>query len=409
MRILLALLLWPLSCTAEDVSFDWDWTLSAATAQSTDSPFFSPTDAERQTLDALLDVQTHWQGMTGRLALRATNVLSSDEEAHDGEVIIQEWFWHHSFSSVDATAGKLRLDWGVGYGYRPLDIFKPYRRHPVGIQVEEGAGTLLLSHFDALGDWSVVATDSSWTQQEGSELEQAAQQKGIGIRRYLLQGDTEWQGIAYYDDVRRGLLAMSVISVLDPAWEWHGSLLYQNRYLSYVTDSSAFAPELKTQSSGYQGLLGLNWASLSGHNIIAEYWYDSRAWSQSEWQNVRQSALQWQNSPLAQSLAAGYSHANLVQHNFMLHWTMAATAWREWSWSRTQSWLDDFTPTTDVLIAPQDGGVIATQWFNYLAWDSGATSVEVEVAARFYTGRSESAYANLPDKHMILLNLKGKF
>ena len=93
----------------------------------------------------------------------------------------------------------------------------------------------------------------------------------------------------------------------------------------------------------------------------------------------------------------------------MLHWTMAATAWREWSWSRTQSWLDDFTPTTDVLIAPQDGGVIATQWFNYLAWDSGATSVEVEVAARFYTGRSESAYANLPDKHMILLNLKGKF
>ena len=174
MRILLALLLWPLSCTAEDGSFDWDWTLSAATAQSTDSPFFSPTDAERQTLDALLDVQTHWQGMTGRLALRATNVLSSDEEAHDGEVIIQEWFWHHSFSSVDATAGKLRLDWGVGYGYRPLDIFKPYRRHPVGIQVEEGAGTLLLSHFDALGDWSVVATDSSWTQQEGSELEQAA-------------------------------------------------------------------------------------------------------------------------------------------------------------------------------------------------------------------------------------------
>ncbi len=60
------------------------------------------------------------------------------------EIIISELFWQESFDifdmPLDLQLGKVRLDWGVGYGYRPLDIFTPYRRNPVGIQVEEGAG-----------------------------------------------------------------------------------------------------------------------------------------------------------------------------------------------------------------------------------------------------------------------------
>ncbi len=35
--------------------------------------------------------------------------------------------------------------------------------------------------------------------------------------------------------------------------------------------------------------------------------------------------------------------------------------------------------------------------------------LELELAARFLGGKSDFAYANLPDSHMILLNIKGRF
>ena len=61
------------------------------------------------------------------------------------------------------------------------------------------------------------------------------------------------------------------------------------------------------------------------------------------------------------------------------------------------------------MLSPEDGGFIATQWLNYQAFDNGDSSLELELAARFLGGISDSAYANLPDSHMILLNIKGRF
>jgi hypothetical protein len=93
----------------------------------------------------------------------------------------------------------------------------------------------------------------------------------------------------------------------------------------------------------------------------------------------------------------------------MFHWTMNATAWSQWSLTQQQLWLDNLTPTFDLLYSPQDQGVIATQWLEYQIYDSGAASLSAELAARFMTGSRDSLYANLSDKRMIFLNLKGKF
>lgn len=167
----------------------------------------------------------------------------------------------------------------MGYGYRPLDIFKPYRRNPVGIQVEEGALIALGSYFDLQGEWSLVASDSSFTQQSGSKLEKATEQTGIGFRRYALVGENEWQMLAYYDDVRHGLVGASFVSVLDPSWAVHSSALYQRQYVTYQQNAWNSPVTLETDNHGYQFLLGLNWANAVGNNIIVEYWYDSRSWN----------------------------------------------------------------------------------------------------------------------------------
>lgn len=400
-------------------SLDWDWQISANSTAHRETNLTGPPDySHTETVDALLDLEFGWKDFTGLLAVKGTSIWSSGiEQSFDADVIVQELFWQRSTElgslPIDFTLGKVRLDWGVGYGYRPLDIFKPYRRNPIGIQVEEGTGAAMVSYFDMSGEWSLVYTDSSWTQQQGSLLEQQSEQQGVGIRRYILVGDSEWQGIAYYDDVRHGLIGGSWVTVLDQAWALHASALYQRQYLSFQQGELHSAVDLRTQRHGYQSLVGVNWANGSGHNVIAEYWYDSRSWSEDEWQQAFErsktlSANSFTRS-LSYSYAQSFNHANIVQHNVMLHWSLSSSSWSHWGWSKDWLWLSNFEPTFDVMFAPEDGGVIATQWLNYQLYDTGTASFNVELAARFLGGSSDSVYSNLPDKHMLLLNLKGKF
>lgn len=404
---------------AQPLSFEWDWTLSANSTTHQDSSLLGKaSENNSQALDALLDVEVSAFNWTGLIAAKGSQVWASSEQAeYRGELIAQELFWQGSASvfdlPIDFTLGKMRLDWGVGYGYRPLDVFKPYRRNPVGIQVEEGTLTAMSSYFDDQGEWSLVYSDSSYTQQDGSQLEEESEHQGIGLRRYALVGDSEWQALAYYDNVRHGLIGGSIVTLLDSAWAVHSSALYQRRYLSYQQAGIDAPVSLTKEDDGYQVLAGLNWANAVGNNIILEYWYDSRSWSQSQWDSAQKRAETLSKQPafqgLASSYAQGLNHANLVQHNVMFHWQLDSSAWSHWGWSQQQLWMNKLTPTLDVLFAPQDGGIIATQWLDYQAYDSGDTSINLEMALRFMTGSKDALYANLSDKRMIFLNLKGRF
>ncbi|MBJ6911741.1 hypothetical protein JG661_20980, partial [Vibrio cholerae] len=59
------------------------------------------------------------------------------------------------------------------------------------------------------------------------------EQQGIGLRHYRLIGESEIQGIVYYDNVRRGLVGGSWVSVLNSTWGVHSSWLYQREYWQY--------------------------------------------------------------------------------------------------------------------------------------------------------------------------------
>lgn len=412
LSLLSGVLLTSLWTQASDLSLEWDWMLSAQTVTQR-ATVFSPLteDTHQESINGVVDVQIGYQDWSAVVALKGNDLyydssIQNQDKPSETELIISELFWQHSIDvadlSLDLQLGKVRVDWGVGYGYRPLDIFTPYRRNPVGIQVEEGAGVASVSYFDSQGEWSLIYTDSSWTQQDGNQLEEQSEQQGVGIRRYGLVGDTEYQWLAYYDDVRQGLLGASIVTVLDAAWEFHGSAVYQSKYLSYQQPNITYSPVmLEKEDNGYQALLGFTWANEIGNTVIVEYWYDSRSWGETEWENALDIG--------SASYQQGYLHANLVKHNMMFHWSLDSSAWSNWQWSQNIGWLSELTPTIDVLYSPEDNGIIATQWLNYQIHDTGTSSIEMELAARFLTGKSDSAYANLTDKHMILVNLKGRF
>lgn len=405
--------------SADVFTWEWDWMVSAnETAHQASALIVREDESASQTVDSVLDVQIEGHGFSSLLALKTDHLYTDLAGQHaDSELVVQELFWQGTPSFIDApldlTIGKMRLDWGVGYGYRPLDLLKPYRRHPVGIQVEEGVGLAMLSYFDLEGEWSLVYSDSSLTSQATTPLEASNEQQGVGVRRYILSGDTEWQAIGYYDDVRQGVIGGSVVSVLNSAWAVHVSSVYQRRFDSYQIQDDNQPVHLATQKGGFQALAGLNWANEVGNNVIVEYWYDNRSWDRSDWERALARTSQLSTDPmtagLASSYAQGLGHSNLVAHNIMFHWSLDSTSWSQWAWSQERLWLNRITPTFDLLYSPQDGGAIATQWIDVSAYDSGDASVNVELAARFFTGGSGSVYANLGDKRMIFINLKGKF
>lgn len=429
----LALLAIPLlsisrASAAIELSAEWDWALSYEAAKLRESPFASASSAQRQRLNGLLDLQLGYALSNGQLtsamAIYAQDVYLESEgksrwwDERDTELIVRELAWQGEWQvgeqSLDISVGKLKVDWGVGYGYRPLDLFKPYRQNPIKLVAEEGAGIFMFSHYDLDGEWSLIASDSSWTQMTQSALDKAAEQQGAGVRRYRLVDSTEWQWLAYYDNVRKGALGGSVRTVYSDALSLHASLLWQHQSVAYQIPDEMLKPvEVGEDGEAWQGLMGVNWSTQSGHSVLLEYWYDSRAWSEDAWQlatdRAQQLKLQPMTAPLAASYAQGLQHANLVQHNLMFHWRWDSHAWMAWHGINSALWLADMTPTLDVLFSPQDGGVIVTQWINYQWLDTGKYSVELEFAARFLTGDSQSTYAQIEDKHMMVFNLKGRF
>ncbi|GMQ46123.1 hypothetical protein [Vibrio sp. 10N] len=374
-------------------------------------------DRSHEQVNALLDINAQFHSVSANVALLGTSIYDNTPDGHDQrqfDTVISTLTYEASVtfgdSEWDVLMGKARIDWGVGYGYRVLDIFTPYRRNPVGIQIEEGAGTLALSHYGLESEWTLITTDSSWSQLDTSEYGRATEQQGLGGKYYRLLGDLELQMIGYYDNVRQGLLGGSLVNVFNQAWSAHASISYSRRYQGYDITPNQPA-SLTEKSNASQVLVGSTWSHESGLSVIGEYWYDSRAWSQSEWDSANQyaSSNDPRFNPTSQSFALGYSQQNIVQHNVMLHGRLDPIFWRQWQWSKDSHLLRSMHPRLDIMIAPEDGGIIATQWLDFDVVDTGDTSFNLELAARFVTGATNSVYANLPDTYNILINLKGRF
>ena len=411
-----------LSAQAEQWQFDWDWALSGQNNTLQTSDFIQPAKQSYSHLDSLIDVQVCYDQWSGLFALYSQGLYRSHPQDWfnkvDNQWIVRELAWQgdvdigtHNF---DLSLGKIRLDYGVSYGYRPLDMFKPYRQNPIGLSVEEGSTVATISQFDGNGEWSLLYTNSHWSDSDVDVFDEANQQQGIGLRRYGLINQHEYQVIAYYDDVRRGAIGGSWVSVLGDAWELHTETLWQHKSVSYEQPSSPFQPvEMTKKSAAWQTLAGFTYTSMTGHSLIGEYWYDSRAWSNSEWQHAKTRATKLHSNPktapIARSYAQGLIHYNLTQHSVMLHWGWDTDAWLQWQSNNDWRWLSDFTPKLDLLIAPHDGGVIATQWLTYQWIDTGNASVALEFTARFLTGKSDSAYAQINERRTLLFTIKGKF
>lgn len=393
---------------------NWTWQSSFEKEQPRHSKLnVAPGGTVVQSLDSLLTSKVEWDSVTGTFALVGNHLLTTaSQDAAEKKFIVQELFWQPETAlagvPIDLSIGKERLDWGVGYGFRPLDIFKSYERNPVGIQVDEGVGAATASYFDGIGQWELVATDESWASTNTNPARLAKKQHGIGLRRYALVGNTELQGVMYFDQIHRRTVGGSVVAVLTPALEVHSSFVYAQRYQAYQQGDINEPVKLGMSSDSYQFLLGFNWANTAGLNIIGEYWYDGRSWDKKMWQQAFQRIGELSHHSATMDLASSYSYGldntSLVAQNVMLHFKLDMSALHP-----RDLWLEKFEPSLDLLVSPTDGGLVATPRLSYPVYESAKSDMKLELASRFYTGLGNSVYANVPDRDLIFINLKGSF
>lgn len=398
-----------------EAKFDvnWTWQSSFESEQYRHTKLNDTSSGSIQSLNSLATATVEWDSVTGTFDLEGNNLLTTDSQRSvDQKLILQELFWQPETELVgvplDLSIGKQRLDWGVGYGFRPLDIFKSYERNPVGIQVDEGIGAATVSYFDGVGQWELVATDESWASTNTDQARLAKKQHGIGLRRYALVGNTELQGIVYFDQVHRGTIGGSAVAVLTPALEVHSSFAYAQRYQAYQQGDMNEPVSWGMSNDSYQFLLGFNWANMAGLNIIGEYWYDGRSWDKNMWKKAFKRAEELSQHTATKDLARSYSYGldntSLVAQNVMLHFKMNMTALHP-----KYLWLEKLEPSLDLLVSPTDGGLVATPRLSYQVYESGESNMKIELANRFYTGVGNSVYANVPDRDLVFINLKGNF
>ncbi|WP_406609478.1 hypothetical protein [Agarivorans sp. JK6] len=369
----------------------WHLELDSGFASASNSPVF---DSEDQWFgDAALRWFPQYGNVQGQLVALSQAKQKQDNQ-HD--LIVAELFWKTELAERDLLVGKQRIDLGVSYGFRPLDMFLPYRRNPVAIQVEEGVGVLSLSQFSGNGEYALFYTDSYLaTESEG------LQQRGLGLRWYQLNNDSEWQAVSYYDNKRALNLGGTWVTTFGDAWEVHAESRYQQHYQRSVSQLNSsnigqVSPVIEQEfNHGFQALIGMTWANLNGDNLILEYWFDNRALNQTQWQQVADISyyLQQQSGDISNlrfSQGEMFNGQNLLQHNVMLHWHRD---------------IEDWQPAFDLMLAPEDGGVIATARLDYefsQGWTLGAR-------LRYLGGASDAVYSLLPENKVGLIKLEGLF
>lgn len=371
--------LWAASSHSEVVN---TWKAAAGYQYAKNNPdsytFYTDDDQKnKQNRQLLLE----YAGETDYVDAQLAAFLEHDGSA-SGDLLVKELFWHHDYEGFDLMVGKRRIDYGVSYAFRPLDLFLSYQRNPIALQVEEGVGIISASHFTETAEISVFYTNSHLLQQD-LEVPSDPLQRGVGGRYYQLIDDSEWQLIGYWDDQRSWNIGGGYVTTINDAIEFHSELRYQHHYLQwslpYIPDYyPAQVVDLESKNDCVLASVGITWSDLIGNNIIVEYWLDQRAWRADQWQSYAEAV---RTSPISTSLQQVFTVSNLNRNNVMLHWSL-------------DSENSDFTPTLDYVFSPDEGSQVITA----RGRQEITQSANAELSFTYYAGRDRSAFMDLSDE-----------
>ena len=332
------------------------------------------------------------------------NQLSSHSPSATS-VKTNELYLSKSLNEWELTFGRRISSWGVGYGFRPLDLVQQYDQQTLSRQSTIGKNMLALERFSGMSSWSLL-----WVNPNQSDESENRDIESIVSKYSTSQDDYDLHAVFRYNELNRLQLGLGAITILSDQVAIHGSLLLSQRYQkqlhqlagqSTVLLAERFPYETVDYHRGTQALIGINWSSSSKHNLIAEYWYDQQAYSRQQWRELFELAKNQQKllnqsaiSPaliqgnIAWSAMATQAQA-LSQHNLMLRWSYDADHWK---------------PSANILISAADKSSMIT-----LSTTRSTHLFKFEAGIRTFNGANNSVYGGLIVSNILFLTLSGEY
>jgi len=329
-------------------------------------------------------------------------VIAADARGSDQETTlpvqtrVDEMVLDFAAGGYEWSVGKKIVSWGVGYGFRPLDIIQQESRLQWQALSAEGRPVLSMERF---GDDDA----DSWLWFRDSRVTPLSTQyrNALAYQHYALQNSGDLYVVAMLDEYGSYKLGGGFSQVVNNNIEWHGSLLYLSDYEKFIrTEGAALIASSDPfqngrYSQGTQLLLGASRHYASGFSVMLEGWYDPAAYSINEWGalltlSAQQLALLGGATPEAAIYgnlnwnSRAFQATSLMQQNLLLRVSYTGERWE---------------PALFLLHAPEDGGYIA----NLSMVAEVGDSTRLYLAWQQFGGQAGSVYAQMPMQQMLSL------
>ncbi len=344
--------------------------------------------------------------LRGRWKMLSAAVAWRSERA-EGGVWQSDGTVNELYASGDAdgwqlSAGRKIVAWDVGYGFRPNDIVQQERRRTLLSSTPQGRAVVQAEHFDAHTAWSLVWVNPQRVGDSDAANAIGGDEQALAARVYRHVGEADWHGFARYGQHTRVSVGGAVSWVASDSLEVHASgraaeradVLAFDAGVQGLASSSPY--RTITQGKTAQALVGATWTAENKISLMAEWWYDSTAASNAQWD-----AWNARNHQLAQTWFAGGPDALRRGVAGNLGWQARAFSGgqslrRNNVFARVSWDHEGWQPALDALYMPADGGRVLTA---ALGWQGDR--VRVDAGWRVNGGPDESVAAQLPVRRTV--------
>jgi len=316
---------------------------------------------------------------------------------------INELYADFLIGEVEGSIGKKVASWGVGYGYRPLDVIQQEPRQALRTFDLEGVPMLELEYFSA--ESAVTAILANRLGFDGFTVKEGIYQ---GALKYsTLIGNSDVHALLYKRQGEGVSVGGGFSDTLGEHLEWHGSLRYLSGYsilrhrlsgksVSLPEPSSLFINE--KHQHGFQALLGASWTWANGFSLMLEAWHDDTAWSHNQWKELlRINSAQRQLLNIGAPSPAVYGNISANNQVYNQQNLLKDTLYMRLSYDG-----DTFDPNLSFLYTPADGGTVFTVSADY-DWSD---HIRLFGSARVLGGKQTSAYNMAADHWQVYIGMQ---
>ena len=299
-----------------------------------DSPSYGLVDIPARTSRNDVELRAQEGGFNAQGILRQEVASGQSPEYHG--IANQIYYDGQIDAALGWTVGKKAMPWGVGFGFKPLDVIQREERRGINPPPLVGVPLLAVERYTATD-----ALTLAWTRPGENAGESDFKDPGLALRWYRLAGGDDLHGVLRVSERRRLEAGFGATRVIGEEWSIHGAALYQQR--------GPLRPDGRYDDAAIKAVVGAQWTGESGTSMMVEAWDDADA-----------------------PLTTGTPRENLL---LRLSWDDR----------------DGFKPFAELLLTPRDGGRVVSVG---ASWEGNRN--RLSLGLRHYGGRADSAYAQAP-------------